>query len=403
MTNNPLRVLYLSNAFPPGVSGRFPAANPAGHATETRFAQALGKRVRLSTVGLLPDVVYGRLEPRDDSLGLEHEMVIWDRRPELWHRWLCWRQLRRYYLDKVAKEGPPDVVLVRNLYPAFNHFIRWLRRQPKRPLTVLVLADSGTLGQKAAVWRRFRYAFKPMQTWDDKAILWYDACISFGIGTRPYFESRGAPWMWMPSAYNFLYEPPREAPHGGPIRFGYFGALMEHAAVVPMVRLFSEAGIPGTLHMCGYGKLAGQLRDLASQHPNFHFDGTLPTQADCLSWAQKVDVLVNPRLLHWGLENSFPSKIFEYAMTGKAILSSRLGGVDEVLKEDGFYLDIDQKFEDSFRHSVREIAAMDRAELQRRGTSIRNRVLKEFNWDAQAGRMVEFMQGALGRPGPWRK
>jgi glycosyltransferase involved in cell wall biosynthesis len=391
MTEPRLRLLYLTNAFPPGVTGRFPSLNPAGHATETRTAQALARRAEVSTVGLLYGEVFGHLEPKDDSPGLEHELVLWERTPELWHRWCGWRELRRFYLAKVDREGPPDAMLVRNLTPVFNRFVRWLRRQPSRPLIVLILADSSTLGREVSLSRRLRYAFKPMQALDHRAILWYDGCISFGIGTRRFFEPRGVPWMWMPSAFNFPYEPPSADAHQtGPIRFGYFGALAEHAGVLSLVRGFLDSGVPGPLHMCGFGKLSGLLRDLAARHPNFHFAGLLPRQSDCLAWAQRVDVLINPRQPIWGLENSFPSKIFEFAMTGKAILTTRTGGVEEVLQEDGLYLETGN-FEDLLMRRLREVAAMDRTELQRRGTSIRNRILKEYNWDEQARRMVEFL------------
>ena len=95
-----------------------------------------------------------------------------------------------------------------------------------------------------------------------------------------------------------------------------------------------------------------------------------------------------------GQENSFPSKIFEFGITGKAILSTCTGGVDEVLEDEGLYLET-ENFEDSMCRKLREVAAMDRAELQRRGMAIRNRILKDFNWDAQARRMVDFLEGVL--------
>ncbi|MDE3066833.1 MAG: glycosyltransferase [Verrucomicrobiota bacterium] len=397
MTNDRLRLLYLTYAFPPGVSGRFPSLNPAGHATETRMAQALSQLAEVSTVGMIAREVFGRLEPRDDSLGLEHKLLLWDRRPELWHRWHSWRRLRRFYLVRMARDGAPDVLLVKNLGSIYNCFVRWLRRQYPRPLIVLILADA-RLGQKIPLAKRLRYAFKPMVTLDEsKAILWFDACISFGIGTRRYFEPRGVPWMWMPSAFNFRYDPPPADPiQNEPIRFGYFGTLGAHSHVVCLVQAFLNAGVPGTLHACGHGGLSESLKQLAGRHPNFHFDGLLPKQSDCLPWAQKVDVLINPRPPVLGLENTFPSKIFEYAMTGKAILSTRTGGVDKVLGEEGLYLET-ENFEDSLRQKLREAAAMDRAELQRRGTAIRNRILREFTWDKQAHRMVEFLTRILNK------
>jgi glycosyltransferase involved in cell wall biosynthesis len=335
--------------------------------------------------------VFGQLEPRDDSLGLEHELLLWDRRPEAWYRWRAWRQLRRFYLAKTARQGPPDAILVKNLGPSYNHFIRWLRNQNPRPLLVLVLADAGRLGQKISFSKRLRYAFKPMVTLDEaKALRWFDACLSFSPDTRQYFEPRGAPWLWMPPAPNFHYEPPSpDPPLAGPIRFGYFGSLGGHSHVLEMVRAFLRANVPGTLRVCGHGELADALKHLAAQHPNFHFDGLLKP-ADCLPWAQQVDVLINPRPPAMGLENSFPSKVFEYAMAGKAILSTRTGGVDLVLRDEGIYLETGH-FEESLVQKFSAVAGMNRAELQRRASLIRNRVLNEFNWDVQARRVMEFL------------
>jgi len=394
MSNSRLRVLYLSNAFPPGVGGRFPSVNPAGHPQETRMAQALARKTDLVSVGLLPQEVWGQLEPKDDSIGLDHKLLLWERPPELWHRWWSWRQLRMFYLMEFVRNGMPDVVLVRNLTPVFNHFVKWLRAQRPRPAIVLVFADSSTFGKKVSAWRKFRYSFKPMQTLNDDAMLLYDACISFGVGTRSFFDERNIPWMWMASSFNFSYDPPPPDPaRTGPIRFGYFGALAEHAHILPTVKIFLDSKVPGSLRVCGFGKLADDLKALAGQHPNFHFDGVMKQQ-ECLAWAQQVDVLINPRLAIWGLENSFPSKVFEYAMTGKAILSTRTGGVDRVLEENGLYLDA-ENFESSLREKLKEVSALPRTELQRRGTAIRTHVLKNFNWDEQARRMVEFMDGVV--------
>ena len=357
------------------------------------MAQALAKRAEISTVGLLPRRIWGHLNPTDDSLGLEHKLLICERRPELWHRWRSWRQLRRFYLEEVKRKGMPDALLVRNLTTVFNYFVRWLRQQPQCPVIAVVLADSG-LGQPVSISRRLRYLIKPMQYLEEKSVLWYDACLGFGFESRRDFESRGVPWLWMPSAFNFYYEPPSNTVAEGPIHFGYFGGLSREIGVHSMVKAFLASGVPGPLRLCGFGPLTDTINKLAKEHPNLHFDGLLPRQSDCLPWAQQADVLVNPRLPLWGRDNSFPSKIFEFGMAGKAILSTRTGGVDEVLRDDGLYLET-ENFEDSLRQKFCEVAAMDRVELQRRGTAIRNRVLKDFNWDAQARRIVEFLTGLV--------
>jgi glycosyltransferase involved in cell wall biosynthesis len=389
MTSRRLRLLYLGNAFPPGMAGQLFVT---AHLGETRMIQELSRLADVSTVGLLTGEIWKkRLEPKDDSAGLEHKLILWDRDPALWHRWVSWRKLRRLYLEQTQREGMPDVVLVRNLQHVFNYFVKWLRRQPRRPLVALWLGDSGGLGEEIPSSRRWRYKFKPMQMLEDESVLLYDACLVSGLKARSYFESRGVPWMWQPAAFNFNYDPPPPNPDAtGPIRFGYFGDLSEHSAVLPLVRTFLTAGLPGTLHVCGHGPLSGELKQLAERHQNFHFDGFLPKQSDCLPWAQKVDVLINVRPPWWGKDNSAPSKVFEYGVAGKAILSTRTAGMDEILGSEGIYIETD-RFEDSLRQRLREVSAMDRAELQRRAAIIRDRIVNNYSWEKQSRVIVEFL------------
>jgi len=160
------------------------------------------------------------------------------------------------------------------------------------------------------------------------------------------------------------------------------------------VHTFLAAKLPGTLHVCGHGALAGELKKIAASHPNFQFDGFLPRQSDCLVWAQKVDVLINVRLPRWGLANSAPSKVFEYGIAGKAILSTRTAGMDGVLGDEGIYIETDG-FEASLRQKLVEVSAMARPELQRRAAIIRERMIKEFNWDEQSRRIVVFLEEIL--------
>jgi len=392
MKKERLSLLYLGNAFPPGLAWVFSPLCITPPVYEIGMTQALSKWMDVSTVSLAPAKLMSHWDGlKDTSSGLENELILWERNPKLWHRWRSWRQLRRYYQERTQRKGAPDIVLVRNLQPVFNHFIKWLRRQPGCPLIVLLLGDSGGLGEEIPAMRRFRYKFKSMGMLDGESVLLYDACLVSGLKAKRYFESRGVPWLWMPCAVNATYEPPAlQSDESGPIRFGYFGALSDHSAVVPLVQTFLSAGVAGSMHVCGHGSKAEELAKLAKLHSNFHFDGFLPTQSDCLPWAQKVDVLINVRLPFWGQENSAPSKVFEYAVAGKAILSTRTAGMDEILGEEGIYIET-ENFEESLREKLREVSAMDRKELQRRAKIIRNRILAKYNWDEQSRGVVEFL------------
>jgi glycosyltransferase involved in cell wall biosynthesis len=387
--------MYLGNQCPPGWAERYGTLHR--YCGEVFLWQKLSELADVSTVSLLHRTLWERrAEAKDETPGLDHELVIWDRNPALWHRWISWRQLKAYYLQKVAQGQMPDAIVVCNLQHVFNHFVKWLRRQPKRPLIILQICDSGGLGEKIPLSRRLRYLVKPMQMLEAQAVNMYeDGCILSSVNSKKYFEPRGVPWTWHPANFKFEYQPPAPPSNQtGPINFGYFGALSPVYAITSVARAFLKAKVPGPLYMVGRGEEDKELAELSRLNPNFRFEGYLPKEADCLDWAQKVDVLINSRFTIRGQDNSFPSKVLEYGVAGKAILTTRIGGVDAALGDEGIYFETDN-FEESLGKKIQEVSAMDRAELQRRGRAIREKVVREFSAEEQARRIFEFVKGLV--------
>ena len=246
------KLLYLGFGFPPGVASAFPEVSPAGHGFETAMIAALGGHCEIKSAGLLPAAEAEFPPVRDHSPGVPHELLLVDKAPELFHRWQSARRLRRWYEELRRGGWEPDAVLVYNLPAVFNDFIRWLARQPARPATVLLLADSSTLGQRLSTTKRLRYRCKPMTWLDDEMLPCFDACVGLSRDTEKFFAPRNVPWLWMPGACDPAEAPPARPPtHAGPIRFGYFGALAGHSGVLEMTRTFLRASPPATLHVCG--------------------------------------------------------------------------------------------------------------------------------------------------------
>jgi hypothetical protein len=107
-------------------------------------------------------------------------------------------------------------------------------------------------------------------------------------------------------------------------------------------------------------------------------------------------VLVNPRPASHGNENNFPSKLFDYALTGRAILTSDLSGVQAVLGADAFYFN-PKEFVPSLREILIELARAPRTELRRRGAAVQTRVLAGFSWVKQSAGMAAFISEICGR------
>ncbi|HEU5336260.1 MAG TPA: glycosyltransferase, partial [Terriglobales bacterium] len=145
------------------------------------------------------------------------------------------------------------------------------------------------------------------------------------------------------------------------------------------------------LEICGYGKGAEELRELAEREPRLRFHGLLSPE-ECLRFGRSCDVLVNPRPASHGNENNFASKLFDYALSGRAILTSRLSGVEEVLGPLAEYFD-PADFSHSLAQRVTALVSTPRSELARRGAAIQHRVLSQFSWTKQAAGMAGFLQG----------
>lgn len=391
---SPLKLLYLGFAFPPGVQALFPGVNPAGHALETQMIGQLRHDFDIRSAGVLPCPL-PRLGAVDPSSGIDHEVLLLDKAPEVFHRLRSLARLKAAYRSWLRSGWRPDFVLVYNLSPIYNGFLRWLQRQPGCPRLVLLLLDSAHLGHRLPAFKRFRYRFKPLATPDSEMLPLFDACIGLSREVERHFSPLGIPFYWMPGGCapsRALREPEFAGfgTNGQPTRFGYFGALGAHAGVRLLVDTFLSIGGSARLEVCGYGKGASELAAIAAREPRFKFHGLLSPE-ECLRFGRACDVLVNPRPATHGNENNFASKLFDYALSGRAILTSRLSGVEEVLGPQAEYFEAND-FASSLKQHVAALAATPRAELARRGAAIQQRVLSRFSWEHQAAGMAAFLR-----------
>lgn len=391
---SPPRLLYLGNALPPGVSTLFPEAQPAGHLVETSLVMSIRGVFDIRSVGC-SSLNLARLPGEmKDSLGLPNILNLADRNPELFHRRRSLWRLQRAYRKWEAEGWRPDLILVCNFSPIYDGFIRWLKRRPDAPVLALYLADSTSLGSEISPWKRFRYRFKPLVFPESEMLQYVDACVAVSPDTRQLFAERGVPWLWLPNGC----EPGRalradEVAIEGPPRFGYVGALGSHAGLPELLRVFTSKERPGVLHICGFGKARAEITAICRQHLRLRFH-TPRTPDECLQLSRTWDVLINPRPILQGNQNNFPSKVFEYALTGRAILTSCVSGADVVLGPEAYYFDA-RDFDQSLGRSLDELAATPRPELNRRGAAIQRRMLSQHSWAQQGERLAGFLRHLL--------
>ncbi len=389
------RLLYLGFAFPPGISAMFPELQPAGHVIETSMIESLRPHFEVRSVGVADVRIEGLKLPPNPSPGLPNALNLLDKPPEVFYRYQSLLRLKRAYLAWEKAGWRPVAIMACNLSPVYNGFIRWLARRARpRPPLILYLADSVILGSKVRWFKAFRYRLKPLVYPEADMLPYFQACVAAGLTTQAMFAPRGVPWLWQPSGCDPARAlPPNQGPSEGPIQFGYFGALSEHTGLPVLLRLFAARKRAGTLHICGYGKAKAEIEAACRAHSGLRFYGPR-TPDECLSFALNCDVLVNPRPLWPGNDNNFSSKVFEYALSGRAILTSKVSGVDRVLGEAAFYFD-EGDFERSLNQRLDELAATPRPELRRRGAAVQEHLLGHYSWEQQGEKLARFLEGVL--------
>ena len=102
----------------------------------------------------------------------------------------------------------------------------------------------------------------------------------------------------------------------------YAGTLIYYNGILELLQAFSMLGKEYQLHIYGYGPMEAEVKEAAKKHSNIHFHGRFAPE-DTAHILSQYQLLINPRHIDPGIENfTFPSKLVDYILTGKSVLSS---------------------------------------------------------------------------------
>lgn len=144
------------------------------------------------------------------------------------------------------------------------------------------------------------------------------------------------------------------------------------------------------LWFTGGGDAASLVKEYAERDARIKYYGFLPTREDLKALQARATVLVNMRLPEEPASRyCFPSKLFEYMLSGKPVLTCRLDGIPEEYYE--HLITIDEATPEGIAEAVKRVSSMDKDKLVKLGSEGKIFVSLQKNNSAQAKRILEFV------------
>lgn len=145
------------------------------------------------------------------------------------------------------------------------------------------------------------------------------------------------------------------------------------------------------LWITGAGNAVPLIEERAKKDSRIKFFGFLPSRKDLLLKQKEASMLISTRRPDEAASAyCFPSKLFEYMISGNPVLSCRIGGIPEEYFD--YLVEMNDVSPESIAESIKRTATMsfeDRVVLGRKGKEF---ILREKNNVSQTKRIIDFIK-----------
>lgn len=280
-------------------------------------------------------------------------------------------------------------VLVCNLYP---------------PMSLPVILATRLLGGRAvAVVSDFPHNLSfNFQGWKgmlQRINVWLESrCLAHFAGIIPFTQyvvddfAPGRPMMVMEGGVN-----PADVAKANPVRFPpsericfFSGTLYEFNGIDLLLKAFRLIPDPNfRLWIFGRGPLESEVRAASLQDNRIVYGGFLPNE-EVMRYQRQATVLLNARPTNQLITRyTFPSKLHEYMLSGRPVITTALSGIP---KEDfDFVYVLSDETPEGLASLLTDVCARPAFELGEFGSRAQEFILQTKNWSIQGRRVYEFI------------
>lgn len=170
----------------------------------------------------------------------------------------------------------------------------------------------------------------------------------------------------------------------------YSGGLVEYNGIINLIKAMKYVkDINIELHIYGNGLLEKFVAAQADIMPNVTYFGNIPND-EMRRKQSEAWLLINPRPVDDPIAMvTFPSKIFEYMLSGTPVLSTKLNGFTEEYFDKMFFVESNDSI--VIANEINRIAQLDDAELAEIGMRAKSFIVNNKSWNMQCKKIYDFL------------
>lgn len=392
------RVLYLGYLIAPNETGEYQGVSVAGNKMQWNVVKNLVKDgdVEITCVTITPHAAFPR------------ERTVWHRKrtTELvpgvtsYEISFCnlpiikqfWQILSVYYTAKrLIKKREYDVLFCFNLFPQIGIPMRWLKRKFPKCQTGCLLADlplddnTNRRGLSRGLRKLFDDSTRKSLAVCGKYVVLNKAVADKYLPGKPFIVIDGGV-----DAADIEENCQGKKPVPAERSIMYCGALTEYNGVLNLIEAMKA--FQGTDIYCdiyGGGYLEEQVCAAAQENRNIRFHGRVDN-VTVMKKQREAWLLINPRVINDPIAQvTFPSKTFEYLLSGTPVLTTRLNGYTE--EYDGLMVYAKDDSPQALACAIQEISTGKYQDYLIMAEKAKKFVVEKRNWSCQGEKMRRFI------------
>lgn len=297
--------------------------------------------------------------------------------------------------EKYIKKHPDAIVLTFNMFPQVGNTAVYLKKKYKSTVAT-ILADPpvddrdsrGTLS--AFLYNRYFDKTKNNYKMTDKVITLNAFARHEYAPQSKFIVMEGG--VDASSINKHHTDKPVET-HNYELEDGrrhivYGGSLADYSGIKALVMAMDDVKQDDIiLDIYGDGTLKNWVIERQNEHICFH--GRVSND-QMLGIMSKAWLLINPRPVDTFMaKTTFPSKIFEYLLSGTPVLSTKLNGFTDDYIDKMFWIEKDDP--DGIADAINSVCDCTKGDLEAMANRAYKFVIKEKNWDRQVKRIAKFI------------